>query len=49
MYQFFLTHPVYDAKTHFGSRYKTPLTAEEERILIASTIPKNTGYKQNGP
>jgi hypothetical protein len=25
------------------------LTAEEERILIASTIPKNTGYKQNGP
>ncbi|CAB4038502.1 Hypothetical predicted protein, partial [Paramuricea clavata] len=26
------------------SRYITPLTAEEERLLVASTIPKNTGY-----
>ena len=26
------------------SRYRTPLTAEEERLLVASTIPKNTGY-----
>ena len=26
------------------SRYRTPLTAEEERPLVASTIPKNTGY-----
>ena len=27
-----------------GSRFRKPLTAEEERLLVASTIPKNTGY-----
>lgn len=27
-----------------GTRYRKPLTTEEERLLVASTIPKNTEY-----
>ncbi len=27
-----------------GRRYRKPLTAEEEEVLVASTIPKNSGY-----
>jgi hypothetical protein len=27
-----------------SSRFRKALTAEKERLLVASTIPKNTGY-----
>ena len=27
-----------------AERYRKPLTAEEERLLVLSTVPKNTGY-----
>ena len=27
-----------------AERYRKPMTEEEERLLLANTVPKNTGY-----